>query len=88
MKTATLTALSFLVLLGTASAQTPVGTSGATASASTAPAAASTAADYRLAAGDKYANETWENACHEGNQATAHNRDLGFKWFRGVTPPK
>ncbi len=42
----------------------------------------------RVAAGDKYTNETWENACHEGNQATAHNRELGFKWFRGVTPPK
>jgi len=38
--------------------------------------------------GDKYANETWENACHEGNQATDHNRTLGFKWFKGVTPPK
>ena len=41
----------------------------------------------RAAGGDKYANETWENACHEGNQATEHNRRLGFKWFRGVTPP-
>jgi hypothetical protein len=38
--------------------------------------------------GDAYAEETWENACHEGNHATAHNRDLGFKWFKGVTPPK
>ena len=38
--------------------------------------------------GDKYANETWENACHEGNHATEHNRVLGYKWFRGVTPPK
>jgi hypothetical protein len=42
----------------------------------------------RLAAGDKYADETWENACHEGNEATEHNRALGFKWFRGVTPPR
>jgi hypothetical protein len=38
--------------------------------------------------GDKYANETWENACHEGNHATEHNRELGYKWFRGVTPPR
>jgi hypothetical protein len=42
----------------------------------------------RPAGGDKYADETWENACHEGNEATKHNRDLGFKWFRGVTPPR
>lgn len=42
----------------------------------------------RPAGGDKYADETWENACHEGNEATEHNRALGFKWFRGVTPPK
>ena len=42
----------------------------------------------RPAGGDKYADETWENACHEGNEATEHNRVLGFKWFRGVTPPK
>ena len=42
----------------------------------------------RPAGGDKYADETWENACHEGNEATAHNRALGFKWFRGVTPPR
>ena len=61
MKTAPLTALSLMVLLGTASAQTPVGTSGATASASTAPAAASTAADYRLAAGDKLRIEVYKD---------------------------
>jgi len=42
----------------------------------------------RAASGDSYADETWENACHEGNEATEHNRVLGFKWFRGVTPPK
>lgn len=42
----------------------------------------------RGASGDAYADETWENACHEGNEATEHNRVLGFKWFRGVTPPK
>jgi hypothetical protein len=42
----------------------------------------------RPAGGDKYADETWENACHEGNEATEHNRALGFKWFRGVTPPR
>jgi hypothetical protein len=42
----------------------------------------------RGAGGDTYANETWENACHEGNHATEANRLLGYKWFRGVTPPK
>jgi hypothetical protein len=41
----------------------------------------------RAASGDKYGDETWENACHEGNEAVDHNRTLGFKWFRGVTPP-
>jgi hypothetical protein len=41
----------------------------------------------RAAAGDRYANETWENACYEGNHAPEHNRILGYKWFRGVTPP-
>jgi len=38
---------------------------------------------------DPYAAESWEHACHEGN---AHHvegaRDLGFKWFPGVTPPQ
>jgi len=38
--------------------------------------------------GDPYADETWENACHEGNKAAEHMHDLGFKWFRGVPPPK
>ena len=37
---------------------------------------------------DPYANETWENACYEGNKAGEHLRDLGFKWFSGVVPPK
>lgn len=64
MKTVPLTALSFLVLLGTASAQTPVGASGAAAAAptSTTPAAASTTADYRLAAGDKLRIEVYKDA--------------------------
>ena len=65
MKTAPLTALSFLVLLGTASAQSPVGTSGSTASAATsttARSAASTAADYRLTAGDKLRIEVYKDA--------------------------
>ena len=62
MKTATLTALSFLVLLGTASAQTatkpdavPVGTTGTAATAST-------ATDYRLAAGDKLRIDVYKDA--------------------------
>lgn len=37
---------------------------------------------------DPYANETWENACYEGNKAGEHMRDLGFQWFSGVVPPK
>jgi len=62
MKTATLTVLSLLACFGTASAQTattpapaPVGTSGTAA-------AASTAHDYRLAAGDKLRIEVYKDA--------------------------
>ena len=62
MKTVTLTALSFLVLFGTAAAQTPVAPSGSTASASTATTAASTAADYRLTAGDKLRIDVYKDA--------------------------
>ena len=37
---------------------------------------------------DPYANESWENACFEGNSKdTEHVRALGFKWFPGVVPP-
>ena len=63
MKTVTLTALSFVALLGTASAQTPVGTSGSAAAASTttSTAAASTGADYRLVAGDKLRIEVYKD---------------------------
>ena len=39
-------------------------------------------------ANDPYANETWENACHEGNYAGEHAREFGYKWFSGVVPPK
>ncbi len=42
----------------------------------------------RTDASDPYSNETWENACNEGNQAGEHSRGLGFKWFSGVVPPK
>jgi hypothetical protein len=38
-------------------------------------------------ANDPHADEMWERACHEGNEATEHMRDLGFKWFSGVVPP-
>ena len=62
MKTVTLTALSVLALLGTASAQTPVGTSGSTASAPTSRVPVSTAADYRLTAGDKLRIEVYKDA--------------------------
>jgi hypothetical protein len=37
---------------------------------------------------DAYANETWENACYEGNKAAEDVRNLGYKWFSGVVPPK
>ena len=42
----------------------------------------------RVDGGDRYASETWENACHEGNQSGDDSRALGFQWFRGVSPPK
>jgi hypothetical protein len=36
-----------------------------------------------------YESEQWEVACYEGNkEGPASLRELGFKWFRGVTPPK
>ncbi|MBI4888751.1 MAG: hypothetical protein HY824_16760 [Acidobacteria bacterium] len=38
---------------------------------------------------DPYAREAWEAACNEGierNVVDMHT--LGFKWFRGVTPPR
>ena len=31
--------------------------------------------------------ENWENACYEGNHDAAKARELGFKWFPGVTAP-
>ena len=44
---------------------------------------------FGLQAVSKYAREVWENACNEGiepNVVDMHN--LGFKWYRGVTPPR
>ncbi len=69
MKTATLTVLSFVTMLATASAQTagtarpaPVGTSGTSpAAAPAASALPSTAADYRLVAGDKLRIEVYKD---------------------------
>ena len=38
---------------------------------------------------DPYAKEVWEEACFEGNREnTITLHALGFKWFKGVTPPK
>ena len=38
---------------------------------------------------DPYAIEAWEVACYEGNkQVPGGIRELGYKFFRGVTPPK
>jgi len=67
MKTLIVTALTFALLPGVARAQGPVGTSGASASTSrSAPAPAptrpaSTATDYRLAAGDKLRIEVYKD---------------------------
>ena len=36
---------------------------------------------------DPYAREMWEFACQAGHTITGLRR-LGFKWFRGVTPPR
>ena len=37
---------------------------------------------------DPYADEYWEVACYEGNGPSAASlRELGFQWFRGITPP-
>src|SRR5688572_1003570 len=62
MKTIITTALSFTLLLGTARAQTPVGTTGTAAAAPAArPAAPPTTADYRLATGDKLRIEVYKD---------------------------
>ena len=38
---------------------------------------------------DPYAREAWENTCNEGIARNVINmHSLGFKWFRGVTPPR
>jgi len=38
---------------------------------------------------DPYAGEVWEDACYEGNrEGPAALRELGYQWFRGVTPPE
>lgn len=38
---------------------------------------------------DPYAREVWENTCNEGVGYTIDGlRTLGFKWYRGVTPPR
>lgn len=39
-------------------------------------------------AADPYAIESWEHACHEGNEHHIQEaQGLGFKWYRGITPP-
>jgi len=38
---------------------------------------------------DPYAKEYWEQTCIEGNiENVILVKNLGFKWFKGVTPPK
>jgi len=38
---------------------------------------------------DPYANELWEPACYEGNTESLQSiHSIGYKWFKGVTPPK
>jgi hypothetical protein len=40
------------------------------------------------AAADPYAAESWEHACHEGNEHHIEGaKALGFTWYPGVTPP-
>ena len=37
---------------------------------------------------DPYAIESWETACYEGNtESVIGMRELGYKWFPGITPP-
>jgi hypothetical protein len=63
-----------------------------TAFAATAPSQAAAAGfteNVRPAAVDPYEKEVWETACFEGNhENTVTQHELGFKWFKGVTPPK
>ena len=63
-----------------------------TAFASTAPSQAAAAGyteNARPATVDPYEKEEWETACFEGNhENTITQHELGFKWFKGVTPPK
>jgi hypothetical protein len=41
------------------------------------------------ASSDRYAKEYWEQTCIEGNLENVNViRELGFKWFEAVTPPK
>jgi len=43
----------------------------------------------RLAGDNPYSSEVWEVGCHEGNAIGVHAiHSLGFKWYKGVTPPK
>ncbi len=38
---------------------------------------------------DPYEHEVWEDGCYEGNgEGQASLRELGYEWFRGVTPPQ
>ena len=69
MKTATLTALSFLILIGTASAQTATTSTQTTTASDPAPVGTSgkspeggTSTDYRLTAGDKLRIEVYKDA--------------------------
>jgi hypothetical protein len=61
------------------------GTAGAGGGAGTTAASAAAVARNN----DPYAKEYWEQTCIEGNiENVITLRDLGFKWFKGVTPPK
>jgi hypothetical protein len=43
----------------------------------------------RVPDADPYEKEVWETACFEGNhENTITQHEIGFKWFKGVTPPK
>jgi hypothetical protein len=41
------------------------------------------------AGSDPHASEFWEQGCYEGNVIGPQSiRNLGFKWYKGVSPPK
>ena len=44
--------------------------------------------DAPAAAAAGGSEENWENACYEGNNDAEVARELGYKWFPGVSAPR